>query len=164
MDQSTWSWLGLFCYRNSHQKLQKQEKSLSEMAPEEQSALKGRSWALLPNSSAPDHGALVLIHSHLLWVWSARLMLYSMQRINQPHSESRVCLIVCSKANPDGLIPTRYFRWQPKGRNTEDHPCCAYVLTHAHSDSRKDPAAFVNSNSKMDAWSLGEPQWIVGER
>lgn len=60
MNQSTWSWPGQFWCRNSHQKLQKKkEKSLLETAPEEQGALKGRSWVLLPNSSALVQGALV---------------------------------------------------------------------------------------------------------
>lgn len=61
MDQSsTWSWPGLFCYRKKITKnYEKKEKSLSETASEEQSALKGRAWVLLPNSPAPDHGALV---------------------------------------------------------------------------------------------------------
>lgn len=78
MDQSTWSWLGLFWYRNSHwKKITKRQKGhFLRPPPEEQSALKGRSWVLLPNFSALDQGALVWLHSHLFWVWSARLMLF----------------------------------------------------------------------------------------
>lgn len=168
MDQSTWSWPGLLCYRNAHQKLQKARKITFWDGPRGTECSQGQVLGTAAKFFCP-------------WPWSPGLTpfppalslvckvnaIFDAEDKPAPFWKSVIAPLSLSEcvARPTllALFPQGISDGDQK-EGTQRTPLLCLCAHHAHSDSWKDPAAFVNSNSKMDAWRLGEPQWMVGER